>query len=130
MFGVLQIAYFSVGSLDNVNLMMVGLMNMKNVNGLSIPFVKSSNSPLPKRMKSIDYFPSFLDNMNIMAVLIFAILSISIFGFILSKIVNLTINYSNFFKKLSKEILLTLVFFNCFNISYSTAVHFKFNPLL
>ena len=130
MFGVLQIAYFSVGSLNNVNLMMVGLMNMKNVNGLSIPFVRSSNSPLPKRMKSIGYFPSFLDNMNIMAVLIFVILAISIFGFILSKIINLTINYSNFFKKLSKEILLTLVFFNCFNISYSTAVHFKFNPLL
>jgi len=29
MFGVLQIAYYSVGSIDNVNLMMIGLMDLK-----------------------------------------------------------------------------------------------------
>lgn len=72
LFGVLQLAYFSVGSIDSVNILLTPLMDMKILNGLSIPFVGSSTDPLPRRVKEIDYYPSFLDNFNVMFLILFA----------------------------------------------------------
>jgi hypothetical protein len=47
LFGVLQLSYFSLGSIDSVNVLLSPLMNMKEVNGYSISVVGSSSAVLP-----------------------------------------------------------------------------------
>lgn len=49
--GVLQLAYFCVGSIDEVNLLLAPLMKMKIVNGYSSPLLGSSSHSLPRRVQ-------------------------------------------------------------------------------
>jgi len=71
LFGVLQLAYFSVGSIDSVNVLLSPLMNMKGLNGYSQPISHSKSEDLPRRVKEIRHYPSFLDNFNVMFLLMF-----------------------------------------------------------
>lgn len=109
-------------------MLLTPLMSMKVLNGLSIPFVGSSSDPLPRRVKEIDYYPSFLDNFNLMFLILFAEIFLAILFYITSKIASPAgkklITFSN---KLLKEVFLTLILFNCFNISYASAIYFKFS---
>jgi hypothetical protein len=49
--GVLQLAYFSLGSIDSVNILLSPLMNMNGLNGYSRPLLGSTNGELPRRVK-------------------------------------------------------------------------------
>jgi hypothetical protein len=71
LFGVLQLAYFSVGSIDSVNVLLSPLMSMKGLNGYSQPITSSTDEGLPRRVKEINHYPSFLDNFNVMFLLLF-----------------------------------------------------------
>lgn len=86
LFGVLQLAYFSLGSIDSVNVLLSPLMNMKELNGYSKPVLGSTSSSLPRRVREIKCYPSFLDNFNVMFLLMFAELLVALVMYFLIKI--------------------------------------------
>lgn len=55
LFGVLQLAFISIGSIDQVNPFLAPIMSLTSVNGLNIPFINSNSSKLPSRIQSISY---------------------------------------------------------------------------
>jgi hypothetical protein len=86
LFGVLQLAYFSLGSIDSVNVLLSPLMRMKELNGYSTPVMGSSSAVLPQRVKGINFYPSFLDNFNVMFLLLFLELFVGVVLYLLIKI--------------------------------------------
>lgn len=101
---------------------------MKGVFGLSLPFMISDNPSLPSRVNSIGYLPNFLDNFNVMFLVMAGEFLLALAFYLIAKITQ-TLYYRlfKFANLLLKEVLLTLIIFNSFNIAYSTAIHFKYN---
>lgn len=127
LFGVLQLAYFSIGSIDSVNVLLSPLMNMKGLNGYSQPITESKNKDLPRRVKEIKHYSSFLDNFNVMFLLMFVELFIGAVIYVFTKITGLSSKtLSKIANILLKEVFLTLVLFNCLNISYSFAIYYRY----
>jgi hypothetical protein len=122
------LAYFSVGSIDSVNVLLSPLMNMKGLNGYSQPIAGSTHKDLPRRVKGINHYPSFLDNFNVMFLLMFLELFVGAVIYVFTKITDLsTKTLSKIANRLLKEVFLTLVLFNCFNISYSFAIYYRYS---
>lgn len=97
-----QLAYFSVGSIDSVNMLLTPLMSMKVLNGLSIPFVGSSTDPLPRRVKEIGYYPAFLDNFNVMFAVLFAEIFLAILFYLITRIIPVGQNIFTFSNRLTQ----------------------------
>lgn len=108
---------------------MNSLADMKFLNGYNnIHFLSTqemaSDSQLPQRIMGINYSSYFLENCNVFIIIWIALLFTGTIILILSK----------FFKKVSvklawffiMDIGLTLLLFNLFNISFSTAIHLKY----
>jgi hypothetical protein len=87
LFGVLQLAYISLGSIDQLNVMLAPLLALQGSNGLSIPLVHSQKSELPRRIKGINYYPDFLDNFNVMLLLMVCEFFIAIIFYLITKII-------------------------------------------
>lgn len=93
--GVVQLAFFSLGSLDNVNIMMSPLMGMKGINGFAISLGSDpqksrllQSQPLtPERIKSIGYNANFLRNCNVMLMLVIAVILVSLCLYILTYLI-------------------------------------------
>jgi hypothetical protein len=84
LFGVLQLAYITLGNIDSVNNLLQPLSILKGVNGFNIPLVGSSSSTQPSRIKSIGYNANFLENCNLMLLLMLAEILIAVIIYIIS----------------------------------------------
>jgi hypothetical protein len=133
--GVVQLAFFSLGSIDHVNVMMSPMMGMKGINGYAMKMGKDpSKSRLlqtqtltPTRINSIGYESNFLRNCNVMLLLVITVILV---GFSLYSIAccfdSCFLTLIKISKRLIKEVLLTLILFNCLNFAYSAGIHFRY----
>lgn len=124
LFGVLQLSYFTLGSHDFINIYLSPLANFKTLNGLNILFI-SEDSSLPQSLEYMKVNSTFLNNCNIMMILLLGEL---IFGFVLYLIGQLVRRFG--IKKIGLRLLkqgfVTLLIFNLFNIGFSAGVHWKY----
>jgi len=128
LFGVLQLAFIALGSIDQLNSYLTPLTNLKGVFGLTLPFMNSDNSSLPSRVNSIGFLPNFLDNFNVMFLVMAGEFLLALAFYLIAKITQtLFPKLFTFANRLLKEVLLTLIIFNAFNVAYSTAIHFKYS---
>lgn len=90
--GVVQLAFFSMASMDNVNIMMSPLMGLKSING---PAVEMGSDPskrrmlqslTPSRISSIGYNSNFLRNCNVMLLVVLAVIAVSFILYIITYI--------------------------------------------
>lgn len=136
LFGVLQLAFFSSGSMNNVNVLMAPLLSLKIVNGLnnvnmgsssSRKLQTSSTSQTPDRIQAIGYNSNFLRNCNLMFFLVVGVIVVSFILFLLTYLFKKCApTLHKVSKRLIKQVLLTLILFNCFNFAYSAGVHFNY----
>jgi hypothetical protein len=132
--GVLQLAFFSLGSLDSVNVMMAPMLDMGGINGLTLDLGSESSarllqgSPLtPDRISAIGYSANFLRNCNAMLLLVLAVILVSFILFLCTYCCQgCAPSLHRVSKRLIKEVLLTLILFNCFNFAYSVGIHFNY----
>lgn len=135
LFGVLQLSFFSIGSMDNVNLMMSPLKAMRGTNGLNLNLGGDTTARLltstftPERINAIDYRANFIRNCNLMFLVVVAIIAIAFVLFLLTFCCKgCAPALHRFSKRLFKEVLLTLILFNMLNFAYSAGLHFKYAP--
>jgi len=136
LFGVLQLAFISLGSLDNINLMQSPLKKLKSTNGLNLDIGQDEKSKrllqtfyTTERINAIDYRANFLRNCNLMfAVLVVVILV----GFIFYLLTFCCQRWGpciyQIGQRMVKEALLTLILFNMFNFAYAAGIHFRYAP--
>ncbi len=122
--------------MDNVNILMTPMMGMKGINGYSMDLgndskkrllQSSSQSITPERLNSIGYRANFLRNCNAMLILVVSIIFVSIVLYLITyffKTCAQTLHSIS--KRLIKEVLLTLILFNCLNFAYSAGIHFRY----
>lgn len=81
----------------------------------------------PSRVQSIGYTSNFIRNCNLM---LFVVMIVLLASFILYGVTycckNCAPSLYAISKRLFKEVLLTLILFNCFNFSYSAGLHFAY----
>ncbi len=128
LFGVLQLAFFALGSQDGINLMLTPLLALKESNGYAFSSVAKTEENVPSRINGINYDSSFINNCNLMmAVLVAeAILALSFYGLSLL-IAAYASSLAQIAARLIKEVLLTLILFNAFNLAYSAALQFNYS---
>lgn len=124
MFGVLQLAYFSLSEYDFFPLFLYPLRNFKTFNGLNINLF-SDKVEIPLSLKQMNLSATFLNNCNIMIIVLFAELLIAVTLCIVSKFVALK-KLRQISHRLLKQGFITLVLFNIYNISFSSGFHFKY----
>lgn len=137
MIGVLQLSFFSLGSVDIPNIAMTPLLSLKAVNGYKLELGSETQqrrlegrslATTPNRIKNISYSANFLRNCNVMLGVVAVILIFSVFAyslaFCLQKCVPCLWSFS---RRVIKEVLLTMVLFNCFNFAYSAGLHFTYS---
>jgi cysteine-rich repeat protein len=86
LFGVLQLAFFALGSLDGINLMLMPLLALKDSNGYAFSSIVSTGE-VPTRINGIDYDSSFLNNCNLMMAVLLAEILLAIAFFVLSNVI-------------------------------------------
>jgi hypothetical protein len=69
LFGVLQLAYFSLAEISSLNIMLVPIVNLGAANGFN-PDISGSYQSLPKKISFIEYDTVFLNNCGLMLILL------------------------------------------------------------
>lgn len=137
LFGVLQMAHLNVGNMDNVNTLMTPLMGLKAVHGLSLNMgqesskhrLLQSSAYTPDRVQSIGYESNFLRNCNLMLAIVVSIVLVSLLLYLLTCFCKKCApSLHSISTRIIKEVLLTLILFNCFNFAYSAGLHFTYAP--
>ena len=134
LFGVIQLTFLSLGSMDNVNILMSPMMGMKGVNGFSFNLGDDQKQKrmlqstlTPDRINSIGYRANFLRNCNAMFFLVVGIILVaSVLYFVTFLCKSCSLRLHSISKRMIKEILLTMILFNCLNFAYSAGIHFKY----
>lgn len=133
--GVVQLAFFSLGSIDNVNILMSPMMGMKGINGFSMNMgndpekkrLLQTQTLTPQRINSIGYNANFLRNCNVMLMLVIVVIVVAFCLYILTYLIQKCAEtLHKVAKRLIKEVLLTLILFNCLNFAYSAGIHFRY----
>ena len=124
MFGILQLAYFDLAHHDFFSMVLSPLSKFKSFNGINLS-LSDQVTPLPSNLSCLSISSSFLNNFNIMYLLLLAEPVIAIFFLIASFFLNST-SLKTIGIRLLKEGFLTLILFNCFNIAFSAGVHWKY----
>ena len=124
LFGVLQLAYFSLAEHSFLNIYLSPLVSFKLFNGLNLQLF-SETSYVTVILKDMGVASNFLNNWNIMLVVFYAYLLAAggcYFFFGLRK--------RPLLRKYSiialKQGMTTFVLFNAFNIAFSSGAHFKY----
>ena len=124
LFGVLQLSYFTLSSHSFLNVYLAPLTKFKTFNGLNLD-ITSETAKLPDSIQKMDMSGSFINNCNVMLLVLFGELLVSLAMYIVSKITR-----SDKLRKLSlrflKQGFVTLILFNAFNIAFSAGVHWKY----
>lgn len=88
MFGLLQLSYFSLSNYDFVPSSLTGLLKRKQINGLNVRKLMSSNS-IPSRVSTNGYSSSqFLSNFNIMFLITLIIALVGLVLYTVTYIIN------------------------------------------
>jgi hypothetical protein len=117
--------------------MLTPLMGMKGVHGPTVKLdeneksngrrLQSGSSFTPERVKSIGYSSNFLRNCNLMFLITVGLMLFSFSLFIVMKLCKGCAPACYLFmSRLAKELLLTLILFNCFNFAYSAGIHYRY----
>ena len=135
LFGVLQLSFFALGSLDNINLMQSPLKILKATNGYSLDLGQDTTTArllqvfTSERINAIDYRANFIRNCNVMFLLVVAVMVIAFFLYLITWFYKFCCPcFYVFSERIFKEVLLTLILFNMLNFAYSTGIHFKYAP--
>jgi hypothetical protein len=133
--GVIQLAFFSLGSIDHVNIMMSPMMGMKGINGYAMSIgndpsksrLLQTQTLTPSRINSIGYQANFLRNCNVMLILVVTVIIVGFSLYYLAYCLeSCAKSFTKVSKRLIKEVLLTLILFNCLNFAYSAGIHFRY----
>jgi hypothetical protein len=111
-------------------------MGLKGVNGFSFDLGKdqtkkrllqSSSALTPQRIDSIGYRANFLRNCNFMLITVIAVILVASILYLSTYFCKKCApSLHSVSKRLIKEILLTLILFNCLNFAYSVGIHFRY----
>lgn len=124
LFGVLQLAYFSLVSYDFLGLYMEPLTKFKIFNGLNIPFITEPDQP--PAFQLLNFSTNILNNCNIMFFVMIGELVISLFLYLISKL-TLIHKLNRLSLHMLKQGFITILLFNIFNLSFSAGAHLKFS---
>jgi hypothetical protein len=81
----------------------------------------------PERVKAIGYKSNFIRNCNIMLFLVLAVMTVSLILYLSTYLCkNCAPSLYSISRRMIKEVLLTLILFNCFNFAYSAGLHFRY----
>ena len=136
MFGVMQMSFLSIGSINQLNPVSSSLTKLSSTNGYR--FKIDSQEPTnqrrlqttattPSRVQTIGYASNFLRNCNAMLGLVCLILLVSFTLYIITLCCCesggccFTLG-----QRLFKELVPTLVLFNCLNFAYCVGLHFAY----
>jgi hypothetical protein len=135
LFGVLQLAFLGLGSIDHLNPLEASLTKLSASNGYNFKIdqdephnsrLLQTTSRTSNRIQTIGYASNFLRNCNLMLFLVFAVMTVSFFLYLLTLFCKKFTCISSIVRRLAKEVLLTLLLFNCFNFAYSAGLHFAY----
>lgn len=124
LFGVLQLAYFSLSEHTFLNVYLAPLTSLKMMNGLNVGIGHESGE-VPSSFKNMGVAGNFINNCNIMLFVLLAEVVVAGIAYIVAKLAHSqkVQYYSLYFLK---QGTITLILFNCFNISFSAGVHWKY----
>lgn len=125
LFGVLQLSYFTLSSHDFLNIYLRPLTSFRTFNGLNVGVVNENAERVPENYKDMNVASSFINNCNIMLLVLFGELLISIVTYVVGKLIHSTTT-QKVGLRLLKQGFVTLVLFNILNISFSAGVHWKY----
>ncbi len=124
LFGVFQLAYFSLVEYDFLVLYLQPIGNIKGFNGFNIQFVED-HALLPESFAFIHFKGYFVNNFNVMFLLMVVVGVIGLLLYSLGRIRSKgTIEEIGL--RLLKQGSITLLIFNIFNMCFSMGTHFKF----
>lgn len=127
LFGVLQLAHFSLATHENVNIYLKPLLQWKYVNGYNVQ-TDNSLTKVSNNIYHMGYKDSFFYNINFMFALIFLNLILGVIFYFLS--LKTSQKLYKFAMYTLKLFFITFFFFNCLSISFSIGLHFKYaDPL-
>jgi hypothetical protein len=80
--GVIQLAFLSIASMDDINVLLSPMKGLKGINGYAFPLGSSSKKRLlqstPERVSSIGYSSNFIRNCNVMLFVVVGIMLASL----------------------------------------------------
>lgn len=124
--GVMQLAYFALAQQDNINILLEPFMQMNEINGFNADWL-SENRHLPDTVSALGIKALFLNNCNVMLLLILVEVSAAGVLYLLSHLLStVSEKLSSVSKYFIKEGLLTLMMFNSFNIAFGVGIHFQY----
>ena len=85
MFGLLQLAYFSLGDHDFFHIYLHPLVELRRVNGFNRLLFDEDNSSLPAQMEEMGIATFFINNCNIMVFVLFFQVLVSFLVFCLGR---------------------------------------------
>ncbi len=125
--GVLQLAYFSLAQQENVNALLEPFMKMNEVNGFNPRILAQLDEALPDQIAALGLDALFLNNCSVMFFLVVAEVIVAGVLYVLAKLVSsCSTKLASLAKYLIKEVLLTLMMFNAFNIAFGVGLHFNY----
>jgi len=135
LFGVLQLTFLSLGSIDHLNPLQASLTKLSSSNGLNLKIDDKeptntrrlqSSARTSSRVQTIGYASNFLRNCNLMFMLVGLVMVISFVLYLLTCCLKSYTCLYGLTRRLLKELLLTLILFNCFNFAYCAGLHFSY----
>ena len=136
LFGVMQISFLSLGSMDQLNPIMSSFTKLSSTNGFKFNIDKNeptntrrlqTSALTPNRVQTIGYASNFIRNCNFMLILTASIMVISfILYFLTCCCKNCCPCLYSVARRIFKEFLLTIILFNCFNFAYCVGLHFAY----
>ena len=75
--GVLQLAYFSLAQQENVNILLEPFTRMNSINGLNYNISPENSEKLPDQVSALGIEALFLNNCNVMLLLIVCEISVA-----------------------------------------------------
>ena len=124
LFGVLQLAFFDLADYDFMNVYLAPLAQFGMLNGLNVRHHEEKGQT-PETISNLSISSSFINNFNIMYLVFVGFLGIGVTCLVLSLLFKA--------KKLKKaaifilkEVAITFLLFNCFNIAFSAGIHWRY----
>jgi hypothetical protein len=135
LFGVLQLTFLSLGSVDHLNPLQASLTKLSSTNGLNLKLDDKeptnsrrlqSSALTSNRVQTIGYASNFLRNCNLMFFLVALVMVIAFVLYLCTYFCKQCPCLYKLTRRLFKELLLTLILFNCFNFAYCAGLHFSY----
>ena len=125
LFGVLQLAYFALGSYTSLDIYLAPLVEFKKSNGFSVDFLLS-NVPTSSILQFIGVNSSFLNNVNVM---LFVMIGVTLIIYSLYLLAGCcwTQKTKDSILTFAVQCAITLVMFLTYVVGYSLGVHFSYS---